>query len=111
MKNQEEQMERNYLNYRSIALCILFICASCSSPSKKEETSELKSNSSASSDLKEFSGDSSVDIQYVLGRDHYRFLASVKGDLTTANTSLDKQVLDKGSVDRNKYSDFLKKAF
>jgi len=93
---------------RILSLLVLFMTTSCSStPPKKDGAQDLKPFVPGLST----SGDSSVDIQYVLGRDHYRFHALIQGDLAMANTYLDRQVLDEGSVDKNQYSDFLKKAY
>jgi hypothetical protein len=79
------------------SVTLVFLAISCSTASKETRSGDLS--------------DSSVDIQYILGKDHYRFLAEAKGDLARANTFLDKQSLDQGVVDPSQYSDFLKKAW
>lgn len=53
---------------------------------------------------------SSIDIQYTLGRDHHRFVAIAQQNGVTGNTYLEKQVLESGQIKQEKYSDFLKKA-
>jgi len=53
--------------------------------------------------------DSSIDIQYVLGHDHYRFFAAAEGNTIVGNTALNKQILEKGTMSQNRYPDYFKK--
>lgn len=59
----------------------------------------------AKSELQE----STIDIQYSLGKDRYRFIAVADGRQVTGNTFLNKQVLEKRQIDEKRYPDFLKK--
>ncbi len=52
---------------------------------------------------------SSIEIQYALGRDHYRFVATSQNSSIVANTFLNRQVLDTGPIDSNRYPLFLKR--
>jgi hypothetical protein len=54
--------------------------------------------------------DSGVEIEYVLGRDHYRFEALAQGDLVTATSTINRRVLDQGPINSGRYPDFLQKA-
>jgi hypothetical protein len=51
-----------------------------------------------------------VDIQYILGRDHYRLLIRAQGNQIVANTYLDKEILEEGAIDSTRYPAFLEKA-
>ncbi|MGZ3696660.1 MAG: hypothetical protein ACXWPM_07320 [Bdellovibrionota bacterium] len=53
--------------------------------------------------------DSSVDISYILGRDHYRLLAKAERASFSVASIMDKQVLEKNTVAGARYQDFLKK--
>src|SRR4051812_18133641 len=54
--------------------------------------------------------ESSVDIQYVLGHNQHRLMAHSDPASVSAKTLLNRDMLEKGSVDRARYLAFLKKA-
>ena len=54
--------------------------------------------------------DSSIDISYVLGHSHRRFVAWGKKEVSGGQTLLDHQVLRESTIDHARYSDFLAKA-
>jgi hypothetical protein len=60
--------------------------------------------------IHEQASDSSVDIQYLLGRGLHRFMIQSAGNSVTANTSIDKQTVIQALIDARKYPDFLEKA-
>jgi hypothetical protein len=53
--------------------------------------------------------ESSVEITYVLGHSHRRFLAEAKSDQVLARTFMDHQILREGPVDAGHYREFLGK--
>ncbi|MBI2711771.1 MAG: hypothetical protein HYX41_02745 [Bdellovibrio sp.] len=55
-------------------------------------------------------GNSSVSIEYILGRDHYRFTARSEETRVTGTTYLDKQLLKKGEIDQQRYPGFFTRA-
>jgi hypothetical protein len=58
-------------------------------------------------------GDTIIDIEYTLGRDHYEFHAHSthsKGDAVTVASLLNRRVLGQGSIDPARFPEFLKKA-
>ncbi|MGK5082740.1 hypothetical protein WDW37_05485 [Bdellovibrionota bacterium FG-1] len=54
--------------------------------------------------------DSSVEIHYVLGHSHRRFVAKAKNESCMAQTYLDRQILKETSIDGKRYEDFFTKA-
>ncbi len=54
--------------------------------------------------------DSSIEIEYNLGRDHYRYFANQKDQLASAQTLLGGKILAQGTVDVFEYQRFLKNA-
>jgi hypothetical protein len=51
-----------------------------------------------------------VEIEYVLGRDHYHFEALARGAQVTATSTINRRVLDQGLISSNRYPEFLQKA-
>lgn len=90
------------------SILLLFILPgfiACSSPQVKKTPEE-----SIDTRVVEKAKDSSVDIHYILGREHYRFFVEAKGAQVIANTYLGKQVVEQGMIDSNRYPEFLSKA-
>jgi hypothetical protein len=83
-----------------VALLTLWLGLGISCSTTQHHTSEKDSHSLAGS---------SIDIQYFLGHDHYRFFAKVQGSAVIGNTSLNKQILEQGKIDENRYPEYLKK--
>ena len=52
----------------------------------------------------------SVEIEYVLGRSHYRLLFHSLKDSVEAKTIVDKQTIDQSEIDYQPYSEYLQKA-
>ena len=83
---------------------ILFVFGGCSTGPKTRQEEDLKLAQTLK--LK----DSSVSIEYVLGRDKYRFIAQAENEKVTGSTYLDKQLLKKGQIDEQRYPGFYSKA-
>lgn len=92
-------------------LFFLALSTSCSTaPTTGQSQSLPPKHLEINSNFEAQAQDSSVEIQYSLGRDRYRFSALAHGDLVTASTYLGKQVLEHGTIKRDRYPHFLKKA-
>lgn len=55
--------------------------------------------------------DSEIEIEYTLSRDRYRFHALAKTGIVHASTSLNKQIIENGEINPDRYPEFLKKAY
>lgn len=113
------------MNYRTLILVGLTLgTASCAtpSPSSKDTPPPEGSRSITETQSQPQLGptpskretskalNSSIDIQYDLGRDHYRFHSSQENTSFSGSTFLNRQVLATGPIDADRYPDFLKKA-
>ncbi len=85
----------------------LFLCACSTTRMKETETSSPSKESALPSPSV---NESSVEIDYLLGRDHYHYLAKQKDLTATALTTLDGQILVDGPVDYAQYQHFLRSA-
>ncbi len=57
------------------------------------------------------STDSGIDISYVLGHNHRRFVTTATNQTIIAQTLLDRQILKESPIDKDRYVQFLKKAW
>ncbi|MEO5970586.1 MAG: hypothetical protein ABIQ95_11715 [Bdellovibrionia bacterium] len=90
---------------------ILSLIAACTSSSKRE--SALSENTAAdlsAEALESKDSNSSVTIDYELGRDHYLFQVVSHKNSIIVKSYLAKQLLKKGPIVENKYLSFLNKA-
>src|SRR5688572_23815500 len=108
---QEESMHNKALfNVQWTFLVLLlsiFVNSSCSSPSshKKSELPESHWTPTSPLALKE----SSIRIEYILGKDRYRFYAMAQDHSITAKSVRDQQILKLGTIDPKRYLTYLQK--
>jgi hypothetical protein len=106
-------MNRSRFTLAFQTLSIVVLLSGCSTLSPHIDSPGANRSSSSllsSEDVQRLAQNSSVEIQYVLGRSHYRFFIEAHGDLVTANSELDREVLEKGEVNSKHYPAFLIKA-
>lgn len=80
----------------------MLLTSACSTPTRNSDPISQEKRSSRL--------ESSVDITYILGRDHHRLLAESKEDKITAQAFRDRKILIENIVSPILYSDFLRKA-
>jgi hypothetical protein len=89
----------------------LFSLASCShAPIQNESEKNSGSNIVFSETFQENLLDSSVTIEYVLGRDSYKISTESSPSGIDMNLSSNKKILEHGQMSRKLYPDFFKKA-
>jgi hypothetical protein len=98
------------MDYRKTTLNIGFLfiilsSAGCSSTPRSSEQGANQDPEIASSLVF-----SSVDIVYTLGRNQHRLVLMSEAEKATGKTFLDKQIVEEASLDRARYTSFLRKA-
>jgi hypothetical protein len=98
------------MKVKYLVLTLIFPGLLACSSAKKRAPSDEQDSSASKTPSQNQAKDSSVDIDYILGRDHYRFFVEAHGGEVKANTYLGRQILEQGMIDANRYPDFLVKA-
>ncbi len=94
-----------------LLLNCIFLMSSCSSPPRSIQISEFEVPGPLFEKTKsQLLKDSSIDIQYILGHEHYRFVATSLENSVTAKSLRDRQIVRNGPIDKNLYTDFFQKA-
>lgn len=100
---------RSMIKTISFSICLLY-CSCSHTPALKDDSTHSLSPVNLSQQLKEKAKDSKVDIEYILGRDHYRFSALSQGEGVTAASLVNRHILEQGPIDPESYPGFLEKA-
>jgi hypothetical protein len=87
-------------------LSLVSIHSSCNTPKSRVGEGSGDPSSEQSAQM----SNSSVSIEYVLGRDRYKFVARAENTKVMASTFLDKQLLKRGAIDEQRYPGFFTKA-
>jgi hypothetical protein len=96
---------------RIFLLLLAILMAGCSTVREaktKPEPATARSDKSISP-IKEKFRNSEVKIDYVLGRDHYHLSLASKKERTNGLMTLDKQVLEQGAIDPERYFNYFEK--
>jgi hypothetical protein len=86
------------------AILVLFATACASKPAKRSDAS-TPAMAAGTPPL----SDSSIDISYVLGHSHRRFLAKAKDSNCVAQSYFDQQILKENEIDGKHYEEFFSK--
>lgn len=85
--------------------CLATVSGCATHPAKPDDSHGNPVDARAQTEL----SDSSVDISYVLGHSHRRFVAWARSESFGGQTLLEHQILRESGIDRHHYTEFLSK--